>query len=110
MTRIPRPASHLVCALLLVPALFLSLSLEVIGGTGETWNDVQTGQFSLAGAIFHMGFALAGPIAIILATLGSRRRKEDIAGRILCIEAWGLSVSCPFAIFGLLAMAAAAII
>jgi hypothetical protein len=99
-----------VCALLLAPALYVSLWLEVIGGTGETWNNVQTGQFDLGGAIFHMCFALAGPIAVVIATLTSRTHKEDVHGRVLRIEGWGLAISCPFAVAGLLAIALAGII
>lgn len=98
------------CAFLLAPALYLSLWLEVIGGTGETWNNVETGQFDLLGAVFHMGFALAGPIAVVIATLRSRAHKDDIAGRVIRIEAWGLTVSCPFAVAGLLAIAVAGLI
>jgi hypothetical protein len=105
-----RDYGHSACAVFLAPALYLSLWLEVIGGTGETWNTLQTGQFDLVGAVFHMGFAFAGPIAVVLATLRSRANKKHIARRLVRIEVWGLAVSCPFALLAILAMAAAAII
>ena len=60
--------------------------------------------------MFHMGFAFAGPVAVVIATLRSRADKEKIARRVVRIEAWGLAISCPFAVVGVLAIAAAAII
>jgi hypothetical protein len=98
------------CALVLAPALFVSLWLEVSGGTGETWNNLQTGQFDLWAALFHVLFAFAGPIAVVVTTLRCRSNREHVVRRIVHIEKWGLAVSCPFAIIGFLAMAAAAII
>jgi hypothetical protein len=80
----------------------------MIGGTGETWNNLQTGQFDLVGAVLHMAFTLAGPVAVVIVTLRSRADKERIARRVVHIEIWGLAVSCPFAVLGLLAIAAAA--
>jgi hypothetical protein len=105
-----RDYGHSACVVFLAPALYLSLWLEVIGGTGETWNNLQTGQFDPVGAVFHTGFALAGPVAVVLATLRSRANREHIARRLFRIEVWGLAVSCPFALFAMLAIAAAAII
>jgi hypothetical protein len=55
-----------------------------------------------------MAFTLAGPVAVVIVTLRSRADKERIARRVVHIEIWGLAVSCPFAVLGLLAIAAAA--
>jgi hypothetical protein len=108
--RCHRGRGGLGCSLVMAPILFVSLWLEVIGGTGETWNNLQTGQFDPWAAVLHVLFAFAGPVALVVTTLRSRSDLEDPIRRIVHIEKWGLAVSCPFALFGLLAIAAAAVI
>jgi len=72
--------------------------------TGETWNNLQTGQFDLVGRL-HMAFILL-PVAVVILRCGPERQGR-IARRVVQSK-YGDWQYVSFAVLGLLAIAAAA--
>jgi hypothetical protein len=103
-----------ILAIALLPLFVGLLWLEVEIGTSFTWDAfvgyVSPSQPDIAFGIFCALATVAGPTALAIAALTTRRTELSTTDRLLRVEYWGMLVAAPLVLVGVVISALGSII
>lgn len=109
-----RRVARIAASIALLPVLVVLLWWEVGAATQVLWDSVvgysSPSQIQWSGCVWSLAFVIAGPAAVVLTTVLTRRRRLTYSERIVRVELAGVLVAFPIALFLFLVAAASSII
>jgi hypothetical protein len=102
----PRVLRNVLCGLI----VFGCCWIEVYVGLGFVWDAVQPGQRNVSGFVVGTAYMIAGPLAVVLATLTAHTSHLDLERKMRRVRRVGLAIGLPAALIGVLVIAAQAVV